>query len=399
MSWRVLHLHGRSNWGGNLEHVRLVMAGLSADPAFALFLAAPPDEAYLARFRGLGATLVPFEARSRADLAAAVRIVRLVHRLGIALVHSHLRRTDWMCAWARPFCPGVRWVTTVHGAVNRAADYARDPGVRSAVYARVLRHAFDRVLSVSHDLTRQLRDEEGVPTARLATVVNGVDVVPATLPSAAERSDARARLGLASHAPTLVMAGRFGRRKGHDVLLRALAAEAAEGRAWQALLLGDGDLEEECRRLARGLGLEAQVRFLGFQPEPLPYLVAAEVVAVPSHSEGLPRALLEGMAAGLAPVASDIGGVREVLEAPRYGLTFPAGDHPALAAHLRALWSSPDLRKALGTRARARVAASYSSTALVSQHDALYRALLGDPRGEATLRARSLAANSPGARP
>ncbi len=378
MRARILHLHNYSNWGGNLAHVRLVLEGLQHDPAWELLLAAPEAEAYLERFRGLGIRLLPWEARSRGDARAVLRLARLVRSERIDVVHSHLRRTDWIAAWARALCPGTAFVTTVHGEVNRGDDFRRRGGPRSAAYRFVLAHAFERVLAVSEDLAQKLADEEGVPRARLATLTNGVPI-PEDPPSADERRAARQALGLPVDAATLVVIGRFGRRKGHEVLLRAAARETACGRPWQLLLLGDGDLEGECRALANRLGLAAHARFLGFQVDLVPCLRAAELVAVPSYSEGLPRALLEGMAMGLAAVASDIGGVREALEAPRHGLTFPAGDEEALGRILRELWESPGLRRDLGARARARVVSRYGVAPLLEQHRQLYRGLLRLP--------------------
>jgi glycosyltransferase involved in cell wall biosynthesis len=249
--------------------------------------------------------------------------------------------------------------------------------LRSVVYAQVLARGFDRVLAVSRDLALRLVREEGVRSSRLVTLVNGVEVVPPSAPTPEERARARAALGIPAGVPTLVTLGRFGRRKGHEVLLRAAAAVPA--RPWELLLLGDGDLEQECRALAGTLGLGTRARFLGFQDDTLPYLLAADVVVIPSYSEGIPRALLEGMVAGLAPVASDIGGVREVLEAPRYGLTFPAGDVGALAACLDELWSTPRRRQELGRRARERVVADYGAERLVDQHRRLYHELLVTP--------------------
>jgi glycosyltransferase involved in cell wall biosynthesis len=241
VSWRILHVHNYSNWGGNLEHVRVVLAGLRGDPAFDLLLGAPRTESYLERFRVLGVGVLPFEARSRADVRAVLQLARTVRRKGIHLVHSHLRRTDWICAWSRLLCPGRAWVTTVHGEVNRAADFRRQGGLRSALYAQVLARRFDRVLSVSRDLSSRLVREEGVRSSRLVTLVNGVEIVPPSASSPEERARARAALGIPAAAPTLVALGRFGRRKGHEVLLRAAAA--APARPWELLLLGDGDLE------------------------------------------------------------------------------------------------------------------------------------------------------------
>ena len=90
---------------------------------------------------------------------------------------------DWICAWARLLCPGRAWVTTVHGEVNRAADFRRQGGLRSAVYAQVLARGFDRVLAVSRDLAWRLVREEGVRSSRLVTLVNGVALIPPSAPT------------------------------------------------------------------------------------------------------------------------------------------------------------------------------------------------------------------------
>ena len=92
MSAGILHLHNDSNWDGNLEHVRLVLSGLLSESAFRLYLAAPPEQEYLARFRELGVSLLPFRARSRSDLRAALSLARLCRRRAIQIVHSHRRQ-------------------------------------------------------------------------------------------------------------------------------------------------------------------------------------------------------------------------------------------------------------------------------------------------------------------
>jgi glycosyltransferase involved in cell wall biosynthesis len=371
---RVLHVHNVSNWGGNLEHVRLVLAGLEGS-GLDLFLAAPGREAYLRRFRDLQLTHLDFVARSRADVAAVIRLARLIRSHNIDLVHSHLRRTDWVCAWARLLCPGRIWLTTVHGEPNLGPDFRRAGGLRSHIYSQVLARAFDRVLAVSADLAAWLAAREGVPPRKLLTLVNGVDLERFAVPSDEDKARARQTLGLDPGWPVLVMAGRFGRRKGHDVLLRAAAIELAAGRPWSLLLVGDGALEHECRHLAEELGLAELTHFCGFAEDVRPFYRAADAVVMPSFSEGLPRALLEGMAMGLAPVGSDIGGIRELLADSDVGLSCAPGEPRALAGCLARLHPDPARRRELGGRARALIASHYRADQLVAQHLELYREL------------------------
>lgn len=372
---RVLHVHNYSNWGGNLEHVWLVLRGLDREQ-YDLYLAAPPGEAYPERFAGLGVKIVPFEARSRSDLRAVAALAALIGQHDIHLIHSHLRRTDWICALARVFRPGRIWVTTVHGEINRGPDFARRTSLRNRIYGWVLRHGFDRVLTVSRELAWQLEHEEGVPASRLTAVPNGIEVERFSPAGAVERGAARYDLGLAPDARVLLQSGRFGARKGQEVLLKAAARLAGQGMDWEILFLGDGDDLERCRRLAAEMGLAGRAHFLGFRADVSPCLRAADVLMMPSYSEGLPRALLEGMAAGLCPVASDISGVREALQAPEYGFTFAAGDDQALAEVLASLWRDPELMRQTAARARQRVMDAYRVEYLVAAHDECYRELL-----------------------
>jgi glycosyltransferase involved in cell wall biosynthesis len=173
-----------------------------------------------------------------------------------------------------------------------------------------------------------------------------------------------------------LQAARFGRRKGQEILIRAVADQVRMGRPWNVLLLGDGHDEGRCRRLVQALGIEDRVCFAGFQAAVENFMGAADVVVMPSYSEGLPRALLEGMAMGLCPVGSDIGGIREALEAPRYGFTFPAGNHRALGAVLTRLWRDEKLLRHTGRMARERIERRYPSRKLVSMHAKCYRDVL-----------------------
>jgi glycosyltransferase involved in cell wall biosynthesis len=376
---RILHVHNYSNWGGNLEHVRLVLQGLDRR-RFEPCLAAPPGEDYLSRFKELDVRLFPFEARSRFDGSAVLALARLVRKQRIHVIHSHLRRTDWICCLARPLCPGRKWITTVHGEINRADDFTRAGGLRSWVYGWLLARGFHKVLTVSRELADQLVFEESVPRKKLRHLPNGIriDRFQPVMPEVRRRN--KKNLGVPPDSRVVIQMGRFGRRKGQRVLLRALADNAGKGRPWVCFFLGDGDDQAGCRRLAQSLGLGHQVHFWGFQADIVKYLGAADVVAMPSFSEGLPRGLLEGMAMGLCPVASDIGGVREALQTPRFGLTFPAGDHRILAETLDHLWQHPDYLRHLGMNARQRIESAYTADLLLKEQTACYTALLHQER-------------------
>jgi glycosyltransferase involved in cell wall biosynthesis len=160
----------------------------------------------------------------------------------------------------------------------------------------------------------------------------------------------------------VVYAGRLAREKGPDVLLEAWPAVSP---AAHLLIVGDGEdraaLQTQNRR---------GVQFLGAVTDTAPYLRAADVGVLPSRSEGLSVALLEGMSCGLPMVATAVGGTADALEDERTGLLVPPEDPPALAAALRRALGPEGA--VLGKNARDRVLRSYSIDAVADRTLDLY---------------------------
>lgn len=131
--------------------------------------------------------------------------------------------------------------------------------------------------------------------------------------------------------------------KGHDVLLRAVRRMLDSGVDVDAVIIGGGRLHDEYRALATSLGIGGRVSLVGAvndRTRIVAMLDSATVFAMPSRTEGLPRALVEAMARGLPAVATDVGGIPELLDA---GCLVPAGDDRALADALAALTRDPEL--------------------------------------------------------
>ncbi|MGZ6126146.1 MAG: glycosyltransferase, partial [Myxococcales bacterium] len=209
-------------------------------------------------------------------------------------------------------------VATFHGDTRSSAT------VRLyELVARVLGNFTSGVAAVSRALEGQLR--RWVRAAPVCFVPNGL---PRPEPvGEAERAAARVRFGVDRDAFCVAVIGRLAPEKGHRVLF-----EAARGMRVTALIAGDGPLREELRAAARGL----DVRFLGYVEDPRSVFAAADVIALPSSTEGLPLVALEALALGRCVVASAVGDLPELL-AGGAGVLVPPGDPRALAAALRLL--------------------------------------------------------------
>ena len=194
------------------------------------------------------------------------------------------------------------------------------------------------------DGERAAGDDAGV-TAPTRVVRNGVDRRRFPAPEPGARAEARATLGLRDDQPLVVCPGRLTRQKGQDVLLAAWPAVRERCPTAVLALVGDGDLAADLLRDA-----PAGIRFVPPTPDVRAWLLAADVVALPSRWEGLPLTALEAAATGRSTVGSDINGLREVVVTGTGRLVTP-DDPDALARALIERLSYPGTAAAEGARA------------------------------------------------
>jgi len=237
------------------------------------------------------------------------------------------------------------------------------------------------ITACSGDLARRA-DALGAPEGRVTVIPYGADRETFYPAGAEERARVRAEWGLREGEALVLAVGRLVRKKGFEVLLRALPQVAAAAGPVRLLVAGQGDLRGELEALARELGVGSFVTFLGaVERGRLPALFrACDVLAVPSvHDErgnvdGLPNVVLEGMASGAAIVASDVAGIPQVIRPAETGLLVPERDPAALAQALVRLLRDPALRLRLGQAARELVEAELNWPAVAGQFEAVYAA-------------------------
>ncbi|GAB4513480.1 MAG: glycosyltransferase [Roseibium sp.] len=205
--------------------------------------------------------------------------------------------------------------------------------------------------------------EMGWPESRAHVISNFVDPLPEDLKPAS-----RAEHDTPEDAKVLIHLGRFVPRKRFDLAIKAVARQPANVHAW---LIGDGDLLEDMKALARAEGVESRVHFLGWQRDPAPFLKAADILLCPTDEEPLGNIVLEGWNAGLPVVAADSPGPAWLIEDGVSGLLSPCGDADALSASISRVLSSTDLRQALVRGGAARLAEQFSEAGVVRAYESL----------------------------
>ncbi len=213
-----------------------------------------------------------------------------------------------------------------------------------------------QVIAVSPSVAQHLQ-HCGVAAEHITVVLNGIDL-DTPIP---DRTAARAALGIAAAALITVVVASLLPRKGVADVIRALP-EVPETLLY---VVGEGPERTALHDLAHSLGVSERVVFVGFSTQVLQWMAAADVVALASESEGLPRVLLEAMLCGRPVVASKVSGSQDVVEAERTGYLFPYGDVNALAAAWRHLATHAELRAQMGQAGQARVRAQFGLTSYI----------------------------------
>jgi glycosyltransferase involved in cell wall biosynthesis len=309
--------------------------------------------------------------RAVAAIAFTAGVVRELVRLRPHVVHAYDVRTPASAAvLAKPLTGAPVVCKILRGGVMGDLARLRGRPLGRWRWARYRRHV-DVFVSISTEIDREL-DDEHIPPARRAFIPNGVDTRRFAPADAAERERLRADLSLPTSGPVVIYAGRLAHEKRVGLLLQAWPAVHAHHRDGLLVVVGDGP-ERDAVRAAAGPG----VRLVGAVDDVAPWLRAADVFVLPSTSEGLPNSVLEAAGSGLAVVATDVGGTRDVVHHGTSGLLVPVDDAGALAGALRRGLADPGLMQRFGRCGRETVVARFALDATADRLAALYRALAG----------------------
>lgn len=299
-----------------------------------------------------------------ADPRGWIRFHRWLRLHAPDVVHAHLPHAAWLARWSRLAAPSRVLVDTIHspatGSVGRKLGY------------RLSSRFPDKITAVSTAVAKAWLCASMLNAQQLIVIPNGVDI---TLwkPNLSVRNEMRLVLGIKYDFLWLAV-GRLERAKDYRTMLLAMAELPLDNRL---VIAGAGPSEHELRKLTSDLGLDLRVTFLGFEPDIVRWMQAADGFVLSSLWEGLPMALLEASACALPAVVSDIPGTSEIVEAGRNGLTFVPNSPKALSAAMRELMQMSSVAKTLmEKRARTRVEQHFTLDRILDRWEALYRELL-----------------------
>jgi glycosyltransferase involved in cell wall biosynthesis len=308
--------------GGMKEHVLGLSAGL-VSAGHSVEIAAPAGADVLRAARDLGVATHPIPLVGPLHPLHDARAIPALRRVVLAgrfdIVHAHGFKAGLVARLAVPTrartreAPAV--VVTAHNHVLFRDDTSAAKKRLYRVVERALATRAARYIAVSDSIRRELVDGYGLPADKVTVVYNGVD--PAPFLGQRNRDAARAELRLPLDAAVVGLAARFSAQKGLRHLIAAIPelrdGLRSDGRDLIVAIGGSGPLERELHEQAQALGVSSSIRWLG-HVESVPVLLAAlDVYISPAETEALGIGLIEASLAALPIVATNVGGVPEVI--------------------------------------------------------------------------------------
>ena len=320
------------------------------------------------------------------DREAVARIRELAARTGADVVHAHGYKAD-SYAYVALRERGVPLVSTCHTWY--------DTDLLVSLYGRIDRFVlrkFARVVAVSDEVRQRLL-KAGVREEKIRLVRNGIDLRQFDGAGPARRE------GSATYRTLVVgLVGRLAWEKGVDVFLHAAAHVLVEAPETRFVVVGEGPDREKLEQTIDALNIRESVEMLGHREEMASLYATLDVMVSSSRQEGLPVAVLEGMASGLAVVATAVGDVPTVVVDGRTGVLVPAEDAELLAAGIVDLLRDSEKRRRLGDAARQLIEEEYSAARMTADYLRVYEEAIAEVKSNREGRARCSSASPGGAK-
>jgi glycosyltransferase involved in cell wall biosynthesis len=310
----------------------------------------------------------------RRDLIALWRLYRIIKKEKPTIVHTHLAKAGTLGRLAAKLAGVPIVVHTFHGNLFQE-HFGSTRGKLFLYLERLLARITSKIIAISDLQRKELLNYKLGSPKKMVCIPLGLELEPFLR---VERSKGafRRELALDKTIPMIGIIARLVRIKGHNYFFEAARQISRDFPSAKFIVVGDGELRQELGKLVIDLGIEDKVVFCGFRKDLVNIYADLDIVALSSLSEGLPVSIIEALAAQKAVVATDVGGVRDLVENRVTGVLVPKQDPEKLAEAIIYLLRNPQEGIKLGENGRKKVYPWLNYTRLVSDIADLYESLL-----------------------
>lgn len=313
-----------------------------------------------------GISVETIRVNGRFDIAALMKIRKVLKRRQIDIIHSHDYKSNLYGLLASIGLP-VKRILTAHGAT-------RDSLLKRLylfIDVFITYRFFDIIIAVSEDLYRKLI-KKGISKDHLAIIKNGLD-----LTLNCNNFIAQEQLKIPGESKVFAVVGRLFPDKGHRYFLEAFSRIHRRYPNTFGLIVGDGPSYEEINRQVKEYGLSESISLCGLRYDMDSVYKQIDYLVIPSLTEGLPYVLLEAMAFGIPVVATSVGDIPKLIDDGKTGYTVNPGDSDQLADKMALLMEDPIVAEHMAKRAKMVVETTYSAQQMIYQTEQMYQKIIG----------------------
>lgn len=389
MKIKIIHIITRLDKGGSAENTLLTAEGLDKKIYDIILIKGPSIESGMAEDEAVAVEKSIIEAEREGvriltvpglvrrispfhDIKTLFALIKILRYERPHIVHTHTSKAGILGRWAAYFCRVPIIIHTPHGHVFWGY-FGRLKTSFYIVLEKITAFITDKIIALTEQEKNDHLRFRIADGDKFSVVHSGIRLDRFSNLSV-DPADIRRKLGISGGDLVVGTTGRLTTVKGHRQLIEA-AVNIVDARPNTTFVfLGDGELSDELKNMASGLGMKEKMKFPGWRPDVAEVMSVFDLFVLPSLNEGMGRVLVEAMALGKPIVASDVGGIPDLVVHGKNGYLVPPGDARRLSAAISDLIEHPEKRIKMGENGKKR-AIDYSADAMVEKIDQLYRAM------------------------
>jgi glycosyltransferase involved in cell wall biosynthesis len=381
---KVARIVARLNIGGPAVHIINLMAGLDPDRFENLLVVGRPgpnegDMGYLASQKGIDPLIIPGLGRELSplwDAQTTFKLARILRRQRPHIVETHTAKAGAVGRLAARLAGVPVVIHVFHGHVFHSYFGPAKTELFINI-ERGLARLTDRIITISPAQRRDVVDVYRIaPPERVITIPLGLDLGPFEPARQSCRGQFRSSLGISPDIPLIGFVGRLTAVKNPRQFIEVAGRVIRESPQARFVFVGDGELRPALEEQVGALGLAQTVIFTGWQANMPAVYSDLDLLVLTSLNEGTPVTVIEALATGVPVVASEVGGVPDVVTHQETGLLVPSGDAEATAQAILQFLRAPERAQRLALAGQRVVLGRFDLRRLVNDMDALYHALL-----------------------
>ncbi len=389
--FKVIHVITRFDKGGSAENTFLTVRGLDKERYDVCLISGLSQESRMSRQEAAGAEVNLAEAEKGGvriitipelvrnidpvkDIKALFRLMSIFKQENPDIVHTHTSKAGILGRWAAFFIAKTPIIVhTPHGHIFWGYFNSWKTSVLIFL-ERLTARITDRIIMLTEQERKDHLRFAVAAEEKFAVIHSGVDLHD-FLNVFIDPADVKEKLGIPRDSFVVGTVGRLTPVKGQKYLMEAAAKIVQREPRAMFVFLGDGELLAGFTEMASVPGIKDHLKFLGWRPDVADVMSAFDVFVLPSLNEGMGKVLVEAMAMGKPIIASNVGGIQDLVTHGENGLLVPPADGDALADAILDLYENPDKRESMGKAGR-QMAVEYGVDAMLRKIDALYQACL-----------------------